>query len=357
MKDIDFDEIDRAVNSFIAGNSSVNDQNNNTALSPLSPSSVPVTSPAQPVVKSVSGQVSPLAGRRSGQFMDMVRPPQAAKSVPASAPTKQPVTATVPVSRQGVTVEPVSTEIRASVVTESKPEVTASVSSEVKNTWPDPIDFSESMSKLATEKAPVTASENADINKVSEETASGLPDSPFISGAKVEKRPLGAFSEGTATAQSNQEEPVEEPKPEPETPKPEPAQDLAEQTPKPVVFMPSNERDVDSPINTTTPLPAELQNDLLSIESDSTTNPNAVQASTVGKSIEGTTSISQQYQEKPSSGDQNTGAIYDTDSYHKALLHPVKKKSGWLWVLWIVLLLALGAGAGAAVYYFVLPNL
>lgn len=81
------------------------------------------------------------------------------------------------------------------------------------------------------------------------------------------------------------------------------------------------------------------------------------QTPTVKPIVDSPTSISQQYQEKPNTGDQHSGAIYDTDSYHKAVVQPAKKGSGWLWVLWVVLLLAIGAGVGAAIYFFVLPIL
>ena len=68
--------------------------------------------------------------------------------------------------------------------------------------------------------------------------------------------------------------------------------------------------------------------------------------------VSGPASIQPQYKEEPSSTKQEHAAIYDTDTYHKPLAHPAKKKSGWLWVLWIILLLALGAGGAAALYYF-----
>ncbi|MNL44290.1 hypothetical protein D3C87_1668540 [compost metagenome] len=72
----------------------------------------------------------------------------------------------------------------------------------------------------------------------------------------------------------------------------------------------------------------------------------------VPAAVSGPASIQPQYKEEPSSTKEEHAAIYDTDSYHKPLTHPAKKKSGWLWVLWIVLLLALGAGGAAALYYF-----
>jgi hypothetical protein len=66
----------------------------------------------------------------------------------------------------------------------------------------------------------------------------------------------------------------------------------------------------------------------------------------------GPISIPQQYKEEPSTGDAKNGAIYDTDTYHhQPLAHPKKKKSGWMWVIWIILILIIGAAAGAALYW------
>lgn len=65
----------------------------------------------------------------------------------------------------------------------------------------------------------------------------------------------------------------------------------------------------------------------------------------------GPISIPQQYQEEPNSGDQSNGAIYDTASYHQPLAHPAKKKSGWWIVLLILLIILIGAGAGAFAYF------
>ena len=69
----------------------------------------------------------------------------------------------------------------------------------------------------------------------------------------------------------------------------------------------------------------------------------------------GPTSITQQYKEQVSTN-QESGAIYDTESYHQPVTKPVKK-SGNLAILWIALLVVFGAAAGWAVYTFILPML
>lgn len=191
--------------------------------------------------------------------------------------------------------------------------------------------------------------EDADIDRISNDITNTLSqssneplDTPFLSGTKVEKRPLGAFST---------------------EPTPPPVMNPMMNPPFQSSFQAdrnnTNQNMKSSEINT--PLPAELQSDLLSIESD-TVQPEKANVMNTPAPINTSqptvaTSIPQQYQEQPSSGDKNNGAIYDTNAYHKAMISPVKKKSGWTWVIWIVILLVVSAGAGAAVYFFVLPRL
>ena len=195
-----------------------------------------------------------------------------------------------------------------------------------------------------------------------EETVDEPMSSPFISDAKVEKRPLGAFSEhGQAEMNDHHDRADDESHDAPDTPVVE---------------------------NIDTPLPAELNNDVLSIETDDDNLPedtpvsgetpelienkepvhhyhskHALESPASPDTANGSDdqmppvpSIIQQYQEKPSTATEQSGAIFDTEQYHAPLVHAPKKKSGWLVVLWIFALIVIGAGIGAAAYYFVLPN-
>lgn len=351
MKDLDFDELDRAVNSLITSTPSQSSPSDNNLQKPDSVDLAEKTNDS----KDIAPTASSLAGRRStGRFMDVVHPSSDMRTTLA-APER--------VSRQGATINPVSA---TPVVPDTPPVVTPMVAAP-KSSWPDPIDFHEFKSSQVVNNPEPEKNEDDDIDKINDDITNTLnqasgdtPDSPFIPGTKVDKRPLGAFSSESPVPAS--EPPAEETKTDKTT-------DLS-----------------DEASNVITPLPAELQNDLLSIESDSSTNPEAVsdmpvveaeipavvttaptpvvvpatapvKAPAADNQPSGPTSITQQYKEQPNSGDQKTGAIYDTDAYHKALLHPAKKKSGWMWVLWIVILLVVGAGAGYVVYSFVLPNL
>jgi hypothetical protein len=160
-----------------------------------------------------------------------------------------------------------------------------------------------------------------------------MPDSPFLSDAKVEKRPLGDMPPVGA----------------PQTPLPSELQDdvlkleASEEPLLPADTQPSTEPDSTDPVEAT-PEPA----------------PEAQPEPTQGSQYFTTPlpdSIQQQYKELPTSNDQPSGAIFDTEAYHQPITHPTKKKSGWGVVLLILGLIIIGASAGAAVYFFVLPML
>ena len=199
---------------------------------------------------------------------------------------------------------------------------------------------------------PKDDNEDADINKISEDISTELdnksdelPDTPFISGTKVEKRPLGAFSS---------------------------------ETPNPEIEPDTKGQEIDE--NKDDTLPDELQDKILSIESnESKPEPESQVVETVPvekpetaekpKEAEKTeapaveskpvvaTSITQQYEEKPSTGDRDSGPIYDTNAYHKPLVSPAKKKSSWAIIIWILAILIVGVGGGVLVYFFVRPIL
>jgi hypothetical protein len=213
----------------------------------------------------------------------------------------------------------------------------------------------------------MSADDDEDIDQINNfiDSTMGLSkkpqDSTLFNDTKVEKRPLGAFSGGSS-------QPVR------------PAEQLS--------VMQAN--------NSVNPqLPPELQNDLLSIESDTMpeakedktieipaipmNGPAAIQSTpiaptpppsnivpvaqttsidTMTKAQAQTpvaTSINQQYQEKPSSVPQATTPIYDANAYHK-LDKKGGKKGGLKWLFWVLGLIVVGAAVGAVVFFFVLPK-
>ena len=354
MKDLDFDELDQAVNSLIA--KSPNLPVDNEVKPPVVDSNTVAPTPIGPVTsQSTSPILPPLAGRRSnGKFMDVV-PPSSNTRVTPSIPDN--------VSRQGATINPISNLSLEPIKVPIPASTNEQPGSSLNKEWPDPIDFQGKNNITTTNKEPEKDDNmEDDIDKISNDITNTLgdkqaesPESPFVSGAKVDKRPLGAFSN--------------------DTPKPmDGALTQSDKSNEPDVVKPSS--NTFAPVSSNAPLPAELHNDLIKVESggdtvDTTklavtetsattlTNTNAPSTTTspVDNQPTGPTSITQQYKEQPSSGDQSTGAIYDTNSYHKGILVNKKKKSGWMWVLWTVILLVVGSAVGAAVYYFVLPNL
>jgi len=357
MKDLDFDEIDRAVKLANPGSSVVSEG----VATPVNT----VTEPTQVASQTSPTIINQQRSSRSGRFMDVVHPSSNMRRTPLtiSKPEPEPKNDSKPpeTSPPALKSTPESTPIPTLPLTLTPSQV-QSLPAEANN-WPDPIDYRGN--QINTTDNTTTNQDqkgDTDIDKISNDITSQLNqksaeplESPFISGTKVDKRPLGAFS----TEPEDQEVAKETEQILEQADVQENIDDLKEkETPtgkeKPAVI--------------DTSLPEELQGDLLSIESgDSSTNSdksNAAKAlvNTVNPHENQTqsvapNSISQQYKEQPSSGDQDTGAIYDTDSYHKSLVHPYKKKSGWSWVVLTIILIILGVGAGIAVYKYVLPIL
>lgn len=391
MKDLDFDELDRAVNTLMGSVSKTDEpkpeeETKTVSITPTlssEPSSMPKPSPS-PTSTPVSPRpapATPLAARRGGRFMDVVH---------SSSDMKKDKPASSPISRQGTTIQPTNPTVvpeepksvseptlpaesqtappspKETAETTSTPDTNASTHSD----WPDPLDMSgfgktEPTEPVKTEK--LTAPDPVPLLEESSETPVTAPESedlqplssPFLTDAKVEKRPLGGVST--------------------------PSEDALEPDHAPVVANPDAEGTVDDPKDQLPPsieepkkeLPPEYQGDLVAIESGSVEAPAPVKEEVDEKkpeepktlkpdthpaalleaktedepAVTGPTSIAQQYKEEPSTGDQHNGAIYDTEAYHKPLAHPAKKKSGWMVVVWILVILLVGAGAGAALYF------
>lgn len=390
--------------------------------------------PTIPIPVKASQPISPIVGRRSGgRFMDVVTPTSTMRTV-LSAPDR--------VSRLGSDVDQFEPVSQIAISNEEMTPVTL----QKPVTLPEaPIDSDRGDSEIeldgiiepksTTVAMPVPNEpaveveivnddeEDADIDKINEDidrTLNQLPEvqeSPFLSGAKVEKRPLNAFmAESLNSAAVGTIEDIDSKTP---------AVNVAVETTASVLGQNGNNGSA-SQINLDIPLPAELQGELLSIESGdvaqdsdpianldrsndvipdklkpdaqsssgfistpvSVATPTPIQpqlvtpqqtptqtqaiatssvpnqptsvSNVVSKSVlntDGPTSIAQQYQEKPNTGDQNSGAIFDTDSYHKGIVKPVKKNSNLPWMIWIAALLVVGVGVGVAVYFFVLPLL
>jgi hypothetical protein len=246
---------------------------------------------------------APAARRSSGRFMDVVHPSsdmRTSTSTPERSAPREPE--------------------------EDKREEEKPV--ERTSDWPDPLDF-----HGFTTDEPEKTEEAPEPEPAQEEEAPRPLESPFLSDTKVEKRPLGAFST-METPEASEPDTLLLEAPDEElltaetegktedipTPEPEAEEVVEEEIPQPVIEP--------------TPEPTPIQDE-----------------------PQGPTSIIQQYKEQPSTADQPSGAIFDTETYHQPLTHTPKKKSGALVIVWILALILVGAGAGAAVYFFVLPML
>ncbi|MDB5187009.1 MAG: hypothetical protein JWM07_481 [Candidatus Saccharibacteria bacterium] len=248
MSDIDFDELDKAVNTLMSDvpkvelpnddiktltiNSTLNDESR-PSLTKLDATLTEVNGPAtKPVDAPAAVSVPPraaapsLATRRGGRFMDVVHP---------SSDMKTASNTITPSSRQGVTIEPTGkllpeksvdqsdiVSVDKGIAPESYKDLTVSdVSIDAKsddsasaerdipaNDWPDPLEMSgytpDQPVKSVEPKAEAPTVASIDQTEKDDEIASSplinntfdMEDtqplnSPFIPDAKVEKRPLG----------------------------------------------------------------------------------------------------------------------------------------------------------------------
>lgn len=183
------------------------------------------------------------------------------------------------------------------------------ISDKLSTDMPDPLTMHEE--KLATKtEAPKTTKPDEESAKSELEAGS-----PFLPDTKVEKRPLGAFS-------SKADKPMEMKLP---------------------LLSGSKSDEYEPP--TDSKLPEELQRDVLKVEGDSTVKETP---------LENNTPVSVPAPALPDSEKPSPTPVFDTKDYHAALKHAQKKKSGWLTVVMIMLVILVGAGVGAAVYFFVI---
>ncbi len=205
MSDLDFEELDKAVNSLVGGTPKGDKKEASTeAPKPVETAPKPDTTPAN----------TNLPSRRAGRFMDMKH--DSSDMTKDNSPSLMTSTKT--------TIAPISKDVKAEPKKESQPDDTSP-----KNEWdnsendkkdedktsssttnmPDPIDHFESQQKEKDDKPEETPkpddsdSDKKDENELKFEETDNKRDehekddkkpSPFIDDAKVEKRPLGGFS-------------------------------------------------------------------------------------------------------------------------------------------------------------------
>lgn len=391
MKDIDFDELDRAVSSLMGSVPKDNSVKKNDGDSEVSESEpIPETTTIQvenstpeststPVVsepitfntgieekrkhgeagkddtisKTTDTSQNSVATPSRGRFMDMVRP-----STRDARRTFSPATP----SRQGVTLQPRNPQFQVTPDSADTMQQPKEVNSPAEESEPSilTLETGEPMEDTTTSISTPEPTETTP-----DEYAVPL-SSPFLADAKVEKRPLGR--------------PID---PNPPVGPPDSQENGSE------AKLDTFEEDVEKSVTRNKdaqlpeqPLPAELDSELLNIETSSvgtpqesyatepapmppkqenessekpgvttpftpsaaeTTSPSPDQIRTIAS-----TSIPQQYKVQTATNEETpVGAIYDT----QPLIHPAEKKPGWLLIVAILAILILGAAGGAAVYY------
>lgn len=392
MKDIDFDELDRAVTSALnASGAGLNQSSEQVSVRSLdsNKSSVEMnpnisshtghtrmmssggpgrtTLARKPVVTSRASTsiteaievtkapvpaVSPVKRsipHREGRFMDVVRP--GVKPTLSAAVVPESVEASVSVEADELTVVPEVTESESAAPNPHNASLEAAINNLFVSEGHNPVESSTtvdlvetpvveapSMEELTTE-VEFTPAEDVATDEIAAELGMPLEEmrsnSPFIPDAKVEKRPLGEIEQ----------------------------LDSIEMSQEPVV---EDAIELLSEINEapSAPVPEELTSDLAAIESHETNVENIenivetpiseeVQEETAApEAVVGPTSIARQYKEQPrtASEDDESGAIFDPQTYQPPVEHPAKKSSGWGWVIACVLIIILATVAGVVAW-------
>ena len=359
MKDIDFDELDRAVSSLMGGTPSnqqkpaeEDDEHSDPVVDSTTATMTTVTtepsegaseapveaaevkndtkSPRVPMQSSSIHSSQPsIASNRRGLYMDMVRP--------VATPTARPI----PVGsapRQGVTLEP--QPFAEPHVTTEEP-----ISTEV----------SEPAAPIVEQSAVEEVPEPAPTIDLAAELASAPIDepltSPFLADAKVEKRPLGRPNEVSDMPDPLANQPAVDPVVATNTADAGATlEDSAENA-----DVSSGDKDAQLPEQ---PLPAELGSEILTIESTLNEVPTDAPDTPLPAATQPpmpapvSASIPQQYKVQPKVAEEEpTSAIYDTSTYHQPVATPEKKKPGWLIFAIIGGIALLGVASGIAVYY------
>ena len=365
MNDFDFEELDKAVNSLAAktheehGGAS-NLQTPNEPAKPIVPITPvppkphpepqkvtvePKESPSSPPVPQLSRPTGSRATRR-GAFMDIV-PPSPRKTPSRVAPTLQPASTPEDVKPEPLSTPPESPKPEPEItpVDLHKAEPTPDVLPELDKSepvearaeknddvrWPDPLDFHvDSILEDQPEEKPVQTS-------------------PFLAEAKVEKRPLGAFS---------MYKPEEPPEPRIESSEPPVVDELT----------PDADGTFSQPDTSTEPESAESK-DEPAVASKEPDNPEPKAVHKPEPETEPTKpdmhsaammSIPQQYRTENKPTDKAKRPIFDTKEYHPPLLEAAvhDHHGGSMWSKLFIALVAfvlLGV-AGYFVYLFVLAG-
>ena len=333
--DFDFDELDKAVNSLL------NKKDINVPASNQDKKVIQTNDEPKGAIK-VEKKTSAKVLRRTGGSMDIVKKTSSTRDTNNNTSNLLGNTSAAKVSRYGTTINPVSkinNKNSGALISEVK-----TTKSEINHDMNDSV-----LKDVVKNNSSISKSENSDLEKmpVIKEISSSaknngsnmLPDgrlnepllTPFLADTKVEKRPLGAFSDLSLSDDDN---------------------NLAEPS-----------------LSGIEPLPPELSNDVLNAESkyvnenngfsparQTTSSSNRFNKSAVSSLDNSKSSLlnSKKEAQKASSDINN---IYDNATFHSPMSDKREKMSTWKVILVVLLLVVLGVGIGAVIYFFVMPSL
>ncbi|HEX4662488.1 MAG TPA: hypothetical protein VH144_02645 [Candidatus Saccharimonadales bacterium] len=368
MKDIDFDELDKAVSSLLGSKDekpAVSDTPTSTAAVPTA-STIPVTAPSRPVEppspRSTPAIVTSPAAHRSGRFMDVVHPSSdmgqtdkepAPQAMAGSGRKLQPISRDV----KPDPIEPKETPQKAddpvpqklSSVADPDPQTLISTQDTADTVWPDPLD-------VQLPKEPVTATDDQpaaispepkmtddNINELAELKTSTDTPSPFLSDTKVEKRPLGAYAD-----QPKPDAPTPPETPEESTPAPSSPESLFDQPDTPLLAADDTQVPATPAAPSTEDMPPELDQKVVEVEATERGDDKPIEPTTAANV--GSMSIPQQYKAAERPTKETERPPFDTKDYHAPIPTPERKKAGI--GQWILLGLLLVAALGGAAYWY-----
>lgn len=361
MGEIDFEELDRAVNSLM-NQSGPQDKPKDASVAtpsaaaespaPQSPSPATPSEPAVSTTPPVTAQ-SPIVGRRSGgRFMDVIPSSSARNVAPRPAPSAAP-------SREAASLQPASEDAPVSISPEdftnhSKPGAS--------------LDKPDSSSEASYAEVPSGDAEGSDISSLE------AMSSPFLEGVEVDKRPLGEPADSSSDLESADVSPSAMTMPDPidfanKSAALEEAQ--AESGPDAIATNPVEELALQPEFNpevlaaeamtveTTAPAPADtselasetdLQTEVAAETAKGANEKSAAEASSAMAAGD----IRPQYTAEPNDAPEPSAVFDAASETPQALAHPPKKKSGWSIIIWILLMIIIGVAGGVAVWYFLI---
>lgn len=347
MKDLDFDELDKAVSSMVGGAKPAPKLRENQPVT--GGSATPVIPPKS---QQSAGNITVTPGRRSARlgvartgksFSDIIPIKPPAKLPSRSARTVTPTPSGTNSESKPEAVSPTAPSIEppvtpsatlsaspvASKPAAKAPSPAAKTTPKAHNSqekWPDPLDFHAELEKPS---AP-TVDKKTGVDGELLDNPSDQPSSPFLPGAKIDKRPLGAFTD-------TPEAPAKVPTPS--------APVLAEESPE-LPKAPSQE-DPQEAIAVATEQEAEALAETTQEEADQ-----------VHKQVleSAQASIAPQYKTPEKAPSQDKRPVFDTKEYHppliEATVHGHKSSGGASKFVLGLLIVALLAAGGYFVYLY-----